>query len=513
MLNRWNASQQSKKVKFITPTIWKEPIDEGDCYFCQNTFKGSNRKKKDSFTTFEVTSVKRPMDRSEKEMEDDIISTISSTESLGISDSDDDHEEVKENDNAVSDEDEFEESDDEVSNDDKDYTPYNVKDKAPKRISKKQLNDLVKYLGLPKDKAEYLTSFMKDKNWLEKDVKVDCFRNREETFRQYFTMSKEPSFVYCNNVNGLMNELAPGVYKDDEWRLFLDSSTRSLKAVLLHNTNVYAPIPLAHSTELKESYEDIQLVLNKIKYAEHKWLVCGDLKILTVILGQQSGYTKYPCFLCLWDSRDRMNHYKRKIWTQRTSFEVNSMNVIREPLVNFNRVVLPPLHIKLGLMKQFVKALKKEGECYQYLQQQFPKLSEAKIKEGVFDGSQIRKMLRDDSFIEHINDTEKAAWDSFKGTVENFLGNKKSENYKEIVAKMVENFQALGCNMNLKLHFLDSHIDYFPMNLGAYSEEQGERFHQDIKEMERRYQGMGCQYDGRFLLELEERNGEKRCQT
>ncbi|GBL81342.1 hypothetical protein AVEN_143651-1 [Araneus ventricosus] len=43
--------------------------------------------------------------------------------------------------------------------------------------------------------------------------------------------------------------------------------------------------------------------------------------------------------------------------------------------------------------------------------------------------------------------------------------------------------------MSLKVHFLDSHLDCFPENLGAVSEEQGERFHQDIKEMERRYQG------------------------
>ena len=43
--------------------------------------------------------------------------------------------------------------------------------------------------------------------------------------------------------------------------------------------------------------------------------------------------------------------------------------------------------------------------------------------------------------------------------------------------------------MNLKLHFLHSHLDYFPENLEDYSEEQGERFHQDISEMESRYQG------------------------
>ena len=41
--------------------------------------------------------------------------------------------------------------------------------------------------------------------------------------------------------------------------------------------------------------------------------------------------------------------------------------------------------------------------------------------------------------------------------------------------------------MSFKLHFLKSHLDYFPENLGVVSEEQGERFHQDIKEMKRRY--------------------------
>ncbi|GFU74235.1 HTH_Tnp_Tc3_2 domain-containing protein [Trichonephila clavipes] len=43
--------------------------------------------------------------------------------------------------------------------------------------------------------------------------------------------------------------------------------------------------------------------------------------------------------------------------------------------------------------------------------------------------------------------------------------------------------------MSVKVHFLHLHLDYFPENFGAVSEEQGERFHQDIKEMERRYQG------------------------
>ena len=40
-------------------------------------------------------------------------------------------------------------------------------------------------------------------------------------------------------------------------------------------------------------------------------------------------------------------------------------NVIREPLINREKVLLPPLLIKLGLVKQFVKALDFEGEVFQ----------------------------------------------------------------------------------------------------------------------------------------------------
>lgn len=68
----------------------------------------------------------------------------------------------------------------------------------------------------------------------------------------------------------------------------------------------------------------------------------------------------------------------------------------------------------------------------------------------------------------------------------NFLGNTKSANYKEIVSKLL---QDLGCNMSLKIHSLHPHLDFFPENLGAVSDEHGERFHQDIMAMERRYQG------------------------
>ena len=46
-----------------------------------------------------------------------------------------------------------------------------------------------------------------------------------------------------------------------------------------------------------------------------------------------------------------------------------------------------------------------------------------------------------------------------------------------------------NCRMSLKLHFLHSHLDFFPPNLGDVSDEHGERFHQDISQMEKNYPG------------------------
>jgi hypothetical protein len=50
---------------------------------------------------------------------------------------------------------------------------------------------------------------------------------------------------------------------------------------------------------------------------------------------------------------------------------------------------------------------------------------------------------------------------------------------------MLEKLKVLGCLMSLKISFLNSHLDFIPENLCAVSDEQGKRFHQDIKEMEK----------------------------
>jgi hypothetical protein len=81
------------------------------------------------------------------------------------------------------------------------------------------------------------------------------------------------------------------------------------------------------------------------------------------------------------------------------------------------------------------------------------------------------------------------------------------EDYENIVRNMFKNFHILGCNMSLKVNFLFSHLNFFPKNLGAVSEEQGERLDQDIKQMERKMERIN---DGRLLLDVTARCTQKK---
>ncbi|UYV69610.1 hypothetical protein LAZ67_6004089 [Cordylochernes scorpioides] len=164
-------------------------------------------------------------------------------------------------------------------------------------------------------------------------------------------------------------------------------------------------------------------------------------------------------------------------------------NIANLPLIDSENIYLPPLHIKLGLMKNFVKAMDRNASGFAYLKQIVSSISEAKIKEGIFVGPQIRELQQDGNFQNSLNEVEAAAWNSFRNVCKNFLGSVKVENYRDIVNDLLLSYKALGCNMSLKIHFLHSHLDFFPDNLGAVSDEHGERFHQDISSMEKRYQG------------------------
>ena len=69
-------------------------------------------------------------------------------------------------------------------------------------------------------------------------------------------------------------------YNPVEWRLFIDSSKRSLKCVLLQNGNRLACAPIGHSVIVKELYLNVKMVLQKLRYSEHIWAICVDFKMV-----------------------------------------------------------------------------------------------------------------------------------------------------------------------------------------------------------------------------------------
>jgi len=228
------------------------------------------------------------------------------------------------------------------------------------RITQEELNNLIRDLDLPKSKAELLGSRLQKWNLLQENVRISVYRKRYEDLVQFFKM--ERGLVACSDIGGLMQTLNIN-HNPLDWRLFMNSSKFSLKAVLLHNGNTLPSIPVRHSVQYKGSYENMKILMEAINYDKFKWKICGDLKVIALLLGLQQGLKKYCCFICEWDSRARSLHYSRKDWPARKSLEPGIMNVENQPLVEQSKILLPAMHLKLGLIKNSVKVMKQEEDA------------------------------------------------------------------------------------------------------------------------------------------------------
>ena len=89
---------------------------------------------------------------------------------------------------------------------------------------------------------------------------------------------------------------------------------------------------------------------------------------------------------------------QKKNWPKRALLNSENKNIIKETLVDPLKILLPPLHIKLGITKQFLKVLSKDGPSFMYIWDKFKYLSDAKIKEGIFVEPEIRKLIHDEKF-------------------------------------------------------------------------------------------------------------------
>lgn len=179
-----------------------------------------------------------------------------------------------------------------------------------------------------------------------------------------------------------------------------------------------------NSVILKEHYTSENIVRHKL---------CHDKHEDVFFLGQRVGFTKYLCFLCLWYFRPNDQHWDD--WPICEEIVVGTKNVIKESLVNCDRIILSPLHIILGLMKQFFKALNQDAACFSYTCTELPN---EKLQAGLFDATQIRKLINDENFVSHITEIDATAWTSLFFLVKGFLDKKKAGNSQEIIEVMLK---------------------------------------------------------------------------
>lgn len=87
-----------------------------------------------------------------------------------------------------------------------------------------------------------------------------------------------------------------------------------------------------------------------------------------------------------WESQARPLYIKKHWGSLCPSLEPEKKNIQHSSLVKSSKMLLPPLHIKLGLMKYFVKAFDKQIRSFH---SKLPALNEASIKECAFTSHQI----------------------------------------------------------------------------------------------------------------------------
>lgn len=229
-LRLW-ANKKRPHFKYQTPMMWREPSNhQDDCYFCVVDINGINKKNRSKWVYPNLLSVTRPVLHSD---DAPVPQASSSTQN--------DHELEGKN-SSSSDESETSDFNPDISS-------------QPQPFNQEDLSALVRDLGLSKKASEILASRLKQRNLLTPETRISYYRNREAELLSFF--SEDDDFVFCSDVPGLLRAMGVQEYNSNEWRLFIDSSKRSLTCVLMHNGNKLGSIPIAHSTAVKEEYATV----------------------------------------------------------------------------------------------------------------------------------------------------------------------------------------------------------------------------------------------------------------
>lgn len=193
-------------------------------------------------------------------------------------------------------------------------------------------------MAFSKDNVERLASRMKETRLLKDDASIPHFRKRNRDLTSFFSV--DGPLWFCNNIDVSASSLHHNV--------FITSSKRSLKAPVLHNGNKKPFIPIRHSVRMKECYENMQVLLDAIKYPEYNWSRCGDLKVINMFMWIQSEFMNYCCFYAFGTAMQLPSTECNQSGPCENHMSRGSVTSRVKPLVKSENILLPSLNIKLA---------------------------------------------------------------------------------------------------------------------------------------------------------------------
>lgn len=505
----YSALNEEKSYRALPeiPMIWSKPLfDHSNCYACLlpdlfNLSMRADLRKTLKYPNYPESSSKRPVYSSVQEISPNPVPlavTVSKESQVTQSS----HEEYKQ---PVG------------------RTKRTSNKQTP--LSQSEFNDHCRDLNLGVKASELEGSRLKERGALLKEVKTTLYRREKKIWSSKFKNEKlvlcikNPKLVpdiereeydsqvetaeeismtytvtFLKDIDGLF-QLLHSSHVPADWRLFLDGSTNSFKAVLIHNQNERPSIPLAYIKRIPEKYEAMVQILKFIDYEKYKWEIIVDFKLINILYGLMGAASKNPCIFCLWDARyEGPDKYTKRDWPSRPSWSTSTEgkhNATKPPLVSSDKILMPVLHIKIGLVTQLFKNIYKNNEKARL---ELPKivkgLSDAKHKAGVYNGPQIRTLFAHQKQLSNVlTDKEYHAFFCLMEVCNKFLGNKKDSDSEILIQNMMNAYEILNISITIKMHTLICHLQLFRENCGRFSDQQGERFHQDIKGIEKDYGG------------------------
>lgn len=208
----------------------------------------------------------------------------------------------------------------------------------------------------------------------------------------------------------------------------------------------------------------------------HLLLCSGNAYTQSSICKCVKGKKWLKCYACVACMTDFVAYIEFGGWGKTEAGEASMRNGH-----NWRRTRSAPL---LGKSRK-KQEMKRKHKSIGRLHKMFPHLTAVKTNAGFFNGPAVRQILKDERFYKSLPKAHQEALVALEDVVKNFLGNVKAPSYVQLVEKLLEKFKEIGALMSLKMDFLKNHLQEFADNLGDFSDQHGERFHQTIKVMER----------------------------